>query len=124
MGLGGGRYGLDARRPAPMGTNRGHRNASHPGDTTSARTVHTQGVPGGGYGLGLFKINGWVGHNGALPGYQSVTMYLPSKRATMVILINTDINYKNNEPSTFVARAITRIISPRHVYYLPPPAQS
>lgn len=72
----------------------------------------------------MFKINGWVGHNGALPGYQSVTMYLPSKRATMVILINTDINYKNNEPSTFVARAITRIISPRHVYYLPPPAQS
>jgi D-alanyl-D-alanine carboxypeptidase len=28
------------------------------------------------YGLGLFVIAGWIGHNGSLPGYQSLTIYL------------------------------------------------
>ncbi|MDF9816175.1 serine hydrolase domain-containing protein [Streptomyces sp. SPB162] len=74
---------------------------------------------GAGYGLGLFTTHGWVGHNGSLPGYESVTMYLPEQKATMVILLNTDILHDGSEPSTLIAKAVTSIITPKNVYELP-----
>ncbi|GGS05973.1 beta-lactamase [Streptomyces humidus] len=76
-------------------------------------------IPGAGYGLGIFDVQGWIGHNGSLPGYESLTIYLPSAQATLVVVLNTDINYKNNEPSTLFGDAITTIISPAHVFDLP-----
>ena len=76
-------------------------------------------IPGTGYGLGIFDVQGWIGHNGSLPGYESLTVYLPEARATLVVLLNTDINYKGQEPSTVLGGAITRIISPNHVFGLP-----
>ncbi|WOP39230.1 serine hydrolase domain-containing protein [Streptomyces sp. Li-HN-5-13] len=76
-------------------------------------------VPGVGYGLGIFDVHGWVGHNGSLPGYESLTVYYPPARATLVVLLNTDINYRGQEPSTVFGEAITKIISPAHVFNLP-----
>ncbi|KUN38051.1 serine hydrolase [Streptomyces longwoodensis] len=76
-------------------------------------------IPGAGYGLGIFDVQGWIGHNGSLPGYESLTVYLPSAQATLVVMLNTDINYKGQEPSTVFGDAITRIISPDHVFDLP-----
>ncbi|MFE7133249.1 serine hydrolase domain-containing protein [Streptomyces sp. NPDC057638] len=76
-------------------------------------------APGVGYGLGVFAVHGWVGHNGSLPGYETVTMYLPQARATMVILLNTDVSHDGTEPSTLFATAVTEIVSPDHVYELP-----
>lgn len=73
----------------------------------------------GGYGLGLLNDNGWIGHNGSLPGYQSLTIYLPPQRATLVVLVNSDTLYRGNELTTLLGEAITRIITPRHIYYLP-----
>ena len=43
---------------------------------------------------------------------------LPEKQTTLVILINTDIAYQGSEPSTTLATAITKVISPEHVYTL------
>ncbi|MGW4303663.1 serine hydrolase domain-containing protein [Streptomyces sp. NPDC004646] len=77
------------------------------------------GVPGAGYGLGIFDVHGWIGHNGSLPGYESLTVYLPSARTTLVVLLNTDIDHDGQEPSTLLGQAITRIISPGHVFDLP-----
>lgn len=74
------------------------------------------GFPGTSYGLGIFKTNGWTGHNGSIPGYETVTVYLPSKRATLVIMINTDIQYQGQEPSTLLARAITAVATPDNIY--------
>ncbi|MEV6764358.1 serine hydrolase domain-containing protein [Streptomyces sp. NPDC051105] len=80
-------------------------------------------IPGAGYGLGIFDVQGWIGHNGSLPGYEALTVYLPSARTTVVVLLNTDISYRGNiEPSTLVGRTITQIISPAHVFDLPAPA--
>lgn len=76
-------------------------------------------IPGAGYGLGIFNVQGWIGHNGSLPGYESLTIYLPSAQATLVVMLNTDINYKNTEPSTLFGDAITKIISPDHIFNLP-----
>ncbi|MET8770860.1 serine hydrolase domain-containing protein [Streptomyces sp. NPDC004658] len=76
-------------------------------------------IPGAGYGLGIFDVRGWIGHNGSLPGYESLTVYLPATRTTLVVLLDTDIDHDHQEPSTLFGRAITRIISPRHVFDLP-----
>ncbi|OIJ93379.1 serine hydrolase domain-containing protein [Streptomyces monashensis] len=82
-------------------------------------TPQTDSVKGAGYGLGIFDVQGWIGHNGSLPGYESLTVYLPSTRTTLVVLLNTDTAYQGQEPSTVVGKAITTIISPAHVYNLP-----
>ncbi|MFI1712218.1 serine hydrolase domain-containing protein [Streptomyces litmocidini] len=79
------------------------------------RTLPT-GHPGLGYGLGIFDANGWIGHNGSIPGYETVTVYLPERDATLVIMINTDSLSQGQEPSTPLARAITSIVTPDHVY--------
>ncbi|MEU1534720.1 serine hydrolase domain-containing protein [Streptomyces fagopyri] len=76
-------------------------------------------VPGAGYGLGIFDVRGWIGHNGSLPGYESLTVYLPSAQATLVVLLNTDISHDGAEPSTLFGEAITQIVSPGHVFDLP-----
>lgn len=76
-------------------------------------------APGVGYGLGIFDVEGWIGHNGSLPGYESLTVHLPSARTTLVVLLNTDIDHEGSEPSTLFGEEITKIITPRHVYRLP-----
>ncbi|MFG2775179.1 serine hydrolase domain-containing protein [Streptomyces sp. NPDC048350] len=76
-------------------------------------------IPGAGYGLGIFNVRGWIGHNGSLPGYESLVVYLPEARATMIVMLNTDILHDGVEPSTLFGQAITRIVSPEHVYNLP-----
>ena len=72
--------------------------------------------PPDGYGLGLFNLGGWIGHNGSLPGYQTVAVYLPAAQTTLVILINTDIPFGGKDPGTLLATAITTELTPEHVY--------
>jgi D-alanyl-D-alanine carboxypeptidase len=74
------------------------------------------GAPGDAYGLGIDINHGWTGHAGSLPGYQSLTIYLPSEQATLVILLNTDTPSNDENPSTLLGRAITQVISPNNVY--------
>jgi D-alanyl-D-alanine carboxypeptidase len=76
------------------------------------------GVRHVGYGLALSNSNGWIGHNGGVPGYQSLTIYLPSARATVVALINTNINPPDARTPLVnrLGQRITRIITPKHVY--------
>ncbi|MFE4616975.1 serine hydrolase domain-containing protein [Streptomyces sp. NPDC056747] len=86
---------------------------------TQAQRLKTlpTGFPGTTYGLGIFKTGGWIGHNGSLPGYETVTVYLPSKKATLVLMLNTDVRrVDNQEPSTLLARAVTQIVTPDNVY--------
>ncbi|MCB5165202.1 beta-lactamase family protein [Streptomyces bambusae] len=79
------------------------------------------GIPGAGYGLGLFNVQGWIGHNGSLPGYEDLVMHLPDADATMVVILNTDIPADGHEPSTLIGQAITQVVSPGNVYFLPKP---
>lgn len=75
--------------------------------------------PGVGYGLGVFTVRGWIGHNGALPGYESLVVHLPSARTTLVVLLNTDIDHGGRASSTLFGEAITKIATPGHVFTLP-----
>ncbi|MFF9127258.1 serine hydrolase domain-containing protein [Streptomyces sp. NPDC014889] len=82
-------------------------------------TASPTSVPGAAYGLGIFDVRGWIGHNGSLPGYESLTVYLPSARTTLVVLLNSDIAEAGTEPSTLLGQAITKIVTPGHVFDLP-----
>ncbi|MCX4819954.1 beta-lactamase family protein [Streptomyces sp. NBC_01142] len=88
---------------------------------TQAQRLKTEPttIPGAHYGLGIFNVQGWIGHNGSLPGYESLTIYLPEAQATLVVLLNTDILHDQAEPSTLFGQAITRIVTPEHVFNLP-----
>ncbi|MEU9038666.1 serine hydrolase domain-containing protein [Streptomyces sp. NPDC048352] len=85
---------------------------------TQAQRLKTTsvGIPGAGYGLGLFDVQGWIGHNGSLPGYESLGVYLPEERATLVVILNTDVLHDGQEPSTLFGEAVTSIVTPDHVY--------
>lgn len=86
------------------------------------RFVHENGqVADDGYGLGIFNLAGWIGHNGSLPGYQTVAVYLPQRQMTLVVLTNTDIaTPSGSKPSAVVANAVTTVVTPDHVYPLKP----
>jgi D-alanyl-D-alanine carboxypeptidase len=73
------------------------------------------------YGLGVLGFNGWIGHNGGIPGYTTIAWYLPQKRMSLVVSVNSDIhlgpkrpNYAY-EPASEIAHHLTRILSPHHV---------
>lgn len=90
---------------------------------TQAQRFDTVTPPGAnprvGYGLGLFTAEGWIGHNGSLPGYQSLTVYLPQEKTTLVVFVNSDISpAQGGTLSTAFGTAITRIITPGHVFRL------
>ncbi|WP_232248553.1 serine hydrolase domain-containing protein [Streptacidiphilus rugosus] len=77
------------------------------------------GSPGLAYGLGVADFNGWIGHNGEVPGYETVDVYLPSERATLVVMVNTDVPYRNNPadaPGDLLATALTSVITPKNVF--------
>lgn len=74
------------------------------------------GAPGDAYGLGIDINHGWIGHAGSQPGYQSLTIYLPGLRASLVILVNSDVPANGERPAVLLGRAITQVISPGNVY--------
>ncbi|ORB29900.1 serine hydrolase domain-containing protein [Mycolicibacterium parafortuitum] len=69
-----------------------------------------------GYGLGVFNLGGWIGHNGSLPGYQTVSVFLPEEQTSLVLFVNTDIPVDGADPGTVLATAVTTELSPGHVY--------
>lgn len=83
------------------------------------RFIPATGLPPVRYGFGLFEVNGWIGHDGEVPGYESLTVYLPSQQTTMVILDNTDAI---GEPAKNLGQAVTKVITPGHVFNFGPPA--
>lgn len=73
--------------------------------------------PGIGYGIGVLLADGWIGHNGSVPGYQTVAVHLPQRAITVVIMVNTDITpAQGKQPSTALGKAITTVLTPDHVY--------
>jgi D-alanyl-D-alanine carboxypeptidase len=84
------------------------------------RTAPEPGSPDDfGYGMGIFTVAGWIGHNGSVPGYQTVAVHLPERAMTLVVMINTDVSVPDRgDPSGVLATAITSVITPDHVYKL------
>jgi D-alanyl-D-alanine carboxypeptidase len=71
------------------------------------RTVPTtdQGIS---YGLGIMDVNGLLGHDGAVPGYDSLILYSPATGATLAFLGNTAVELnatKDSAPPTLLTLA-------------------
>jgi D-alanyl-D-alanine carboxypeptidase len=54
-----------------------------------------------GYGLGVIKIGRWIGHNGAIFGFSTITMYLPGTGAQFVAIANLSSNSSNTATDIF-----------------------
>ncbi|MEV7617992.1 serine hydrolase domain-containing protein [Streptomyces sp. NPDC089799] len=93
-----------------------------PGTQAQRLRMGATGHPGIGYGLGIAEIDGWIGHNGELPGYESVAVRLPSAGTTLVVLVNADTD-KGGNLSSQITAAITKIITPEHAWEVPAEAQ-
>ncbi|MFJ3963045.1 serine hydrolase domain-containing protein [Streptomyces sp. NPDC090036] len=94
-----------------------------PGTQAQRLRMLPTGYPDVGYGLGIAELDGWVGHNGELPGYETIAVRLPQERATMVIVVNSDVDGKFGSLSSLIANRVTKIATPEHVWSLPPAAQ-
>jgi D-alanyl-D-alanine carboxypeptidase len=69
------------------------------------RQIANPGGPYIGYGLGMFKLGGFVGHNGAIFGFNSAMFYLPKTRATFVVTLNKSTNFSGDATDIFVGIA-------------------
>ncbi len=75
-------------------------------------------VDGVDYAFAIFDADGWLGHNGDIPGYTTVTVYMPERDATLVVVANSDI--PESHAAGQIAFDVTSIATPDHVYALGP----
>lgn len=88
-------------------------------DTQAQRISHGSTVaPGVDYAFAIFSAQGWIGHNGDIPGYATVAMYLPERDATLVVIVNSDVPELHSAGQ--LAYDVTSIATPDHVYELGP----
>jgi D-alanyl-D-alanine carboxypeptidase len=77
----------DLKRYAPaLATGRG---LLRPRTQRERLDVVPTGTPGIEYGLGIMQYGELLGHDGAVPGYDSLVLYAPATKATFVLLGNT-----------------------------------
>ena len=88
-------------------------------DTQAQRISNgTTVVPGVDYGFAIFNVQGWLGHNGDIPGYATVVVYLPERDATLVVIANSDVPEPHSAGQ--LAYEVTSIATPEHTYELGP----
>lgn len=75
-------------------------------------------VPGVDYSFAIFNVHGWRGHNGDIPGYATVVVYLPERDATLVVFVNSDVPEPHSAGQ--IAYAVTELVTPDNVYELGP----
>jgi D-alanyl-D-alanine carboxypeptidase len=69
--------------------------------------IANPGGPSVGYGLGIFRFENWIGHNGAIYGFNTSMFYLPSAHATIVVSANKSTNFSSETIPMFFAIADT-----------------
>jgi D-alanyl-D-alanine carboxypeptidase len=72
-------------------------------------------TPNNTYGLGIGYKDGWLGHEGSIPGYNTMSYYLPKQDATMIVLVNSDIAVEKRTPASALFRALAEIVTPGNV---------
>jgi D-alanyl-D-alanine carboxypeptidase len=84
--------------------------------THRARLVPNPASAAGGraYAFALGTDHGWLLHSGELPGFTTQIAYLPSRRTTVVVLVNADIpDAAGRNPAPSVFTALARVVAPR-----------
>jgi D-alanyl-D-alanine carboxypeptidase len=73
--------------------------------------IPNPGGPSTGYGLGILGFAGFLGHTGAIRGYNTAMLYLPSARATIVVAVNRSSDA--SQGALLIATGIARHLFPR-----------
>jgi D-alanyl-D-alanine carboxypeptidase len=88
-------------------------------DTQAQRISNgTSAAPGVEYDFAIFNAHGWLGHNGDIPGYATVVVYLPERDATLVVFTNSDVPDMNSAGQ--IAYDVTSLATPEHLYEVGP----
>ena len=82
--------------------------------TQAARTTFD---PRGNYGLGIEKaFGGLIGHNGAVPGFQTFVGHQPGKGATIIVMANLllapNTYFGEALPADNIARLVQQTVLP------------
>jgi D-alanyl-D-alanine carboxypeptidase len=64
--------------------------------------LHAPGTIKVSYGLGIGNFQGFLGHNGAIYGYNTAMFYLPATGATLVVVANSSTNFSDVATVTFL----------------------
>ncbi|MFE0464144.1 serine hydrolase domain-containing protein [Kitasatospora sp. NPDC058965] len=65
-----------------------------------------------GYGLAIFDVDGFLGHDGQLPGYTSFVGYNPDRAATIVVLTNLNQSPDGTAPANELTKVIIQELFP------------
>jgi D-alanyl-D-alanine carboxypeptidase len=65
----------------------------------------------GGYGLALAKLQGFIGHTGELPGFNTDAWYLPALHATIVVIVNSSAPVQAQGPADHLTQQLAKIVS-------------
>ena len=65
----------------------------------------------GGYGLGIAKLSGLIGHTGELPGFNTDAWYLPAFHATIVVIVHSDAPVQAQGPAEHLTQQLVKIVS-------------
>ncbi|MGZ6778661.1 MAG: serine hydrolase domain-containing protein [Mycobacterium sp.] len=87
---------------------------------TQARRISdgTPAAAGLDYDFAIFNTHGWLGHNGDIPGYATVVVYLPERDASLVVFTNSDVPEQHSAGQ--LASDVTSIATPDHLYEVGP----
>ena len=55
-----------------------------------------------GYGLGVFEVQGFIGHDGAIDGFSTAMFHLPETDATIVVVGNHSTNFTTPSVDAFI----------------------
>lgn len=55
------------------------------------------------YALGFGVANGWIGHTGELPGYNTSITYDPATGTSIVVMVNSDIPSDSKNPAPYIS---------------------
>lgn len=68
-------------------------------------------TPDKSYGLGFGQLNGWIGHTGELPGYNTTVYHNTDLDTTIVVMVNSDIASPDGQnPAPAVTTALMQIV--------------
>jgi D-alanyl-D-alanine carboxypeptidase len=65
------------------------------------------------YGLGAGNSDGWIGHTGELPGFNTVVLYSPEAQTTIVVMVNSDVPFDEENPAPAVFDALEAALEQR-----------
>lgn len=67
------------------------------------------------YGFGMGFTNGWAGHTGELPGYNTSCFYNEKEDIAVAIGVNCDIPVGRQSPSPAIMKAIAGVLTPSNI---------